>query len=101
MKKPGRMARDAATESPLAAAVAERDRGTMDMVRRAVKRRDVMLAFQPVVQAARPDRPAFYEGLIRILDETGRIIPARDFIEAVETTETGPRDRLPGARTWG
>lgn len=89
MKKPGRMARDAATESPLAVAVAERDRGTMDMVERALKRRDVMLAFQPVVQAARPDRPAFYEGLIRILDETGRIIPAREFIEAVEPTETG------------
>ncbi|PKP75649.1 MAG: EAL domain-containing protein [Alphaproteobacteria bacterium HGW-Alphaproteobacteria-6] len=89
MKKPGRMARDAATESPLAVAVAERDRGTMAMVERALKRRDVMLAFQPVVQAARPDRPAFHEGLIRILDETGRIIPAREFIEAVEPTETG------------
>lgn len=92
MKKPGRPdrePRDGATESPLAAAVAERDRGTMAMVDRALRRRDVMLAFQPVVQAARPDRPAFYEGLIRILDETGRIIPARDFIEAVEPTEAG------------
>jgi EAL domain-containing protein (putative c-di-GMP-specific phosphodiesterase class I) len=89
MKKPGRMARDAATESPLAVAVAERDRGTMAMVERALKRRDVMLAFQPVVQSARPDRPAFHEGLIRLLDETGRIIPAREFIEAVEPTETG------------
>jgi EAL domain-containing protein (putative c-di-GMP-specific phosphodiesterase class I) len=42
-----------------------------------------------VVQAARPDRPAFYEGLVRVLDQTGRVIPAADFIDVVETTETG------------
>ena len=76
-------------ESPLNAAVSQRDRETLSMVRRAVERRDALLAFQPVVQPARPERPAFYEGLIRLLDETGRIIPAKDFIEAIETTETG------------
>ncbi|MBW6505158.1 MAG: EAL domain-containing protein [Rhodobacteraceae bacterium] len=75
--------------SPLDYAVAERDRETMSLVRRAVDRRDVVLAFQPIVQGARPDRPAFYEGLIRLLDETGRIIPAKDFIETIETTELG------------
>ncbi|WP_372839603.1 EAL domain-containing protein [Phaeovulum sp.] len=75
--------------SPLDHAVALRDRETMSMVRRAVERRDVVLAFQPIVQSSRPDRPAFYEGLIRLLDETGRIIPARDFIETIETTELG------------
>jgi EAL domain-containing protein (putative c-di-GMP-specific phosphodiesterase class I) len=32
---------------------------------------------------------AFYEGLIRIMDDTGRILPARDFIGAVEGSETG------------
>ncbi|MFP1644384.1 EAL domain-containing protein [Pontitalea aquivivens] len=75
--------------SPLDYAVAQRDRETMAMVRRAVSRRDVVLAFQPIVQSARPDRAAFYEGLIRILDETGRVIPARQFINTVETTELG------------
>lgn len=75
--------------SPLDFAVTQRDRETMDMVRAAIERRDVVLAFQPVVQATRPDRPAFYEGLIRLLDETGRIIPAKDFIETVENTEMG------------
>lgn len=77
--------------SPLDFAVAQRDRETLNMVRRAVERRDVLLAFQPVVQTARPDRVAFYEGLIRVLDSTGRIIPAKDFIDAIEPTEIGRR----------
>jgi len=80
---------DPADASPLNAAVAERDRGTLTMVQRALRRREVMLAFQPVVQAGAAGKPAFYEGFIRVLDETGRIIPARDFMGAVETTEEG------------
>ncbi|MBD3679705.1 MAG: EAL domain-containing protein [Rhodobacteraceae bacterium] len=66
-----------------------RDRETLDMVKDALRRRNVVLAYQPIVNAARPDRPAFYEGLLRVLDPSGRIIPARDFIGAVETHETG------------
>jgi len=42
-----------------------------------------------VVAAADPARIGYYEGLIRVLDESGRAIPAREFIDAVETTETG------------
>lgn len=76
-------------ESPLAFAVAERRRNTIEMVRNALDRQDVVLAFQPVVQGARPGAIAFYEGLIRILDETGRVIPAGDFIETVETSPLG------------
>ncbi|AMY67424.1 EAL domain-containing protein [Frigidibacter mobilis] len=76
-------------ESPLDFAVAERNRSTMDMVRNALDRQDVVLAFQPVVQGARPGNVAFYEGLIRILDDTGRVIPASDFIEAAETSQIG------------
>ena len=75
--------------NPLAAAVAERDRNTMAMVQDAIRNRQVMLAYQPIVQTLRPDRPAFFEGLIRVLDNTGRVIPAREFIEVAETTETG------------
>ncbi|MGX9355389.1 EAL domain-containing protein [Roseobacteraceae bacterium S113] len=66
-----------------------RDQSTMAMVEAAVRHGDVMLAFQPVVQAQRPDRMAFYEGLIRVLDETGRIIPAKEFIDVIEETEIG------------
>ncbi|MBC7157685.1 MAG: EAL domain-containing protein [Rhodobacteraceae bacterium] len=78
-------------ESPLAAAVDRRDRATLEMVARAVAERRVRLAYQPVMQAADPSRVAFHEGLIRILDETGRPIPARDFIGAVESRELGRR----------
>jgi len=75
--------------SPLSAALAERDRDTLQMVRGALDRKQVMLAFQPIVRADAPDRAAFYEGLIRVLDETGRIIPARDFINTIENNEMG------------
>lgn len=75
--------------SPLAVALALNDREAVNMVAAALRHKETMLAFQPVVQSQRPDRIAFFEGLIRVLDDTGRIIPARDFIDAVETTETG------------
>ena len=74
---------------PLSSAVAARDRSVLDMVDAATRHRQVKLAWQPVVPAGRPDQPAFYEGLARVMDETGRIIPARDFIAAIETRETG------------
>ncbi|MFU8881978.1 MAG: EAL domain-containing protein [Rhodobacterales bacterium] len=89
-KDKGRFAdMDRGAVSPLDYAVTLRDRNTLDMVADALRHRNTMLAFQPVVQSQRPDRIAFYEGLIRVLDDTGRIIPARDFIDAVEATETG------------
>jgi len=75
--------------SPLSVAVAGRDQETMQMVRRAVTTGQVMLAFQPIVRASNPEMPAFYEGLIRVLDQTGRIIPAGDFIDVVEAQELG------------
>lgn len=80
---------DYAEDSPLKVAVASRDRHTTEMVREAVARQDVLLAFQPVCPANPTSRPAFYEGLIRVLDTNGRVIPASQFIEAIETTETG------------
>lgn len=76
-------------DSPLNFAVVERDRQTLSMVRDALGKRNVRLAYQPIVQASDPSRVAFYEGLIRVLDDTGRVIPARDFMGAVETNETG------------
>lgn len=85
----GRAAVEPGSDSPLSAAVNERDRDTIGMVQRAVERHDVLLAFQPVMRSAGSDRPAFYEGLIRVLDESGRIIPAGEFIEAVESQELG------------
>lgn len=76
-------------EDPLSYAVSARDRSVLEMVNQAVRHRQVMLAYQAVVPAQNQSRPAFYEGLIRVLDETGRIIPAREFIDSIEETETG------------
>ncbi len=76
-------------DDPLSSAVRERDQDILAMVRLALKEERVVLAYQPVVRADRPDRPAFFEGLIRIMDRTGRVIPAREFIEVAETDEVG------------
>ena len=80
---------DLELSSPLTMAVAQRDRDTMAMVRRAVETQQVLLAFQPIVRGTNPEVPAFYEGLIRVLDHTGRIIPAKDFMDVVENQELG------------
>lgn len=75
--------------SPLDHVISQQDQDTMEMVRKAIQAKQVMLAFQPVVQAARPEHVAFYEGLIRVLDDRGRVIPAKDFIDVVENQELG------------
>jgi EAL domain-containing protein (putative c-di-GMP-specific phosphodiesterase class I) len=82
---------DQSLNSPFDAAVEQRRQDTVEMVRKALDERRGLLAFQPVVQARLPARPAFYEGLIRIMDPNGRVLPARDFMPQVETTETGRR----------
>ncbi|WP_120632381.1 EAL domain-containing protein [Ruegeria sp. EL01] len=77
------------SESPLNAAVSTRDRSVVQMATDAVKHKQCKLAFQPVMQAHPPRGVAFYEGFIRVLDETGRAIPARDFMPQVENTPIG------------
>ncbi|MEL6884471.1 MAG: EAL domain-containing protein [Pseudomonadota bacterium] len=78
----------AKSDNPLDAAVSARDKSTLDMVEQAVKHQQTLLAFQPVI-VAHDRRVGFYEGLIRVIDETGRVIPARDFMPVVERTELG------------
>lgn len=85
---PRRLISDPDSEDPLSFAVSERDRHTLDMVKEALVVGNVMLSFQPVVSAV-DGTPAFYEGLIRVLDDTGRIIPAGQFMDAIETRELG------------
>lgn len=80
---------DPAEDSPVSAAVSQRGQDVIRMVTDAVRRRSVLLAYQPVVQAARQGGAAFHEALIRVTDESGVIIPARDFVAAIETTEIG------------
>ncbi len=64
---------------------------TLAMVERALDERRGLLAYQPVVQARMINRVAFYEGFIRILDTDGEVLPARDFMSAIEKTEIGRR----------
>lgn len=87
-KRPGPRVRPN-QKNPLSEAVAQRDKSVMVHVRRAVQQRNAVLAFQPVVQAARPEKVAYQEGLIRIHDDSGRLIPAGEFIAVVEHQELG------------
>ncbi|KIN62077.1 EAL domain protein [Sulfitobacter noctilucicola] len=79
----------AGSDNPINYAVAQRDKNIVEMVADAVAHKQTLLAYQPVMRASSPTKVAFYEGLIRILDATGRVIPAKDFISAIETTELG------------
>lgn len=81
--------RKAIGPSALDTAADLRDRNILRIVEDAVQHREVQLAFQPVVQAAHQTRTAFYEGLIRVTDPTGRIIPAGQFISQIEERESG------------
>lgn len=75
--------------SPLDVAIAERDHDILKMVKTAIEKREVWVAYQPVVRSSRPNPVAFYEAMIRVIDETGRLIPAGEFIPACENDETG------------
>jgi EAL domain-containing protein (putative c-di-GMP-specific phosphodiesterase class I) len=81
--------RDPATASPLDAAISAQDRETLAMVASALKDRRMRLAFQPVVYADDPSVIGFFEGFIRLLNLRDQVIPARDFIAAVEQRELG------------
>ncbi|KUJ78289.1 EAL domain-containing protein [Ruegeria profundi] len=76
-------------DSPLNAAISSRDKSTVQMATEAVRHKQCKLAYQPVMQAHPPFGIAFYEGFIRVLDETGRAIPARDFMPQLENTPIG------------
>ena len=86
-----------ALASPLDAAVSAQDRETLAMVASALKERRMRLAFQPVVYAADPTVIGFFEGFIRLLNLRDQVIPARDFMAAVEQRQLGARHRLRGA----
>lgn len=81
--------RDPALSSPLNAAISVQDRDTLAMVASALKDRRMRLAFQPVVYAADPTLIGFFEGFIRLLNLRDQVIPARDFMPAVELRQLG------------
>ena len=91
MKEPksSKFDRDPALASPLSAAISVQDRETLAMVASALKDRRMRLAFQPVVYAADPTLIGFFEGFIRLLNLRDQVIPARDFMAAVEQRQLG------------
>jgi len=58
------------------------------LVRAALADRRTELAYQPVI-VARTGATAFHEGLIRLRDHGGRLLPARHFLPGVEETALG------------
>ena len=74
---------------PLSHAVTTCDSAVLDMVRDALNLNRCVLAYQPIVQSGDFKKGAFYEGLIRIVDPSGRYIPAKDFMGSVEDLELG------------
>lgn len=87
-KKP-RISLGGGDHSPLGVAISAGDRDVLSMVQEAISAKRLRLAYQPVMLATDPSRVAFYEGLIRVLDQTGRVIPAKDFMATVETRDLG------------
>jgi EAL domain-containing protein (putative c-di-GMP-specific phosphodiesterase class I) len=88
-RKSSKFDRDPALSSPLSAAISVQDRDTLAMVAGALKDRRMRLAFQPVVYASDPSLIGFFEGFIRLLNLRDQVIPARDFMAAVEQRQLG------------
>lgn len=89
MKPQARNALGEGPVDPLSEAISRRDQRVVEMVKAALDGKRAVLAYQPIVQASDPSLVAFHEGLVRILDPTGRTIPAKDFMREVEDTEIG------------
>jgi len=98
MNKPVRsdrlsVAKDVATEQPLLDplyfAMASRDADVLTLVRDALAAGRAQLAFQPVVVTNDHQVIAFHEGLIRVKDDAGRVIPAAHFMPVIEDMDLG------------
>jgi len=74
---------------PFDYAMGSRDRDIGALVAEALLLDRAQLAFQPVMTAGTPPRIAFYEGLIRLRDGAGRVLPAGSFIAQVEDNTIG------------
>lgn len=77
--------------NPLAEAVIQRDRNVVDLVEQSIAQDHVLLAFQPIVHDGDLSSVVFHESLLRVLDQTGRVIPARDFLPSISSTDLARR----------
>ena len=74
---------------PFQAAMASRDADVLTLVKEAVAAGRTRMAFQPIMLSTDRRMVAFYEGLIRVLDDTGRVIPAAKFMPVISETALG------------
>ena len=88
-QRPSKFDVEPGTASPLDVAGTVAERETLAMVAEALRLRRMRLAYQPAVYAADTSIIGFYEGFIRLLDAKDHVIPARDFMAAVEQRELG------------
>ena len=80
---------DQAVVDPLQYAMASQAPRVNTMVRNALVAGRAQLAFHPVVTADGSQSVAFYEGLVRLTGEEGRVIPAAHFMSTIEDTALG------------
>ena len=66
-----------------------RSKSILELVEWSLDTGNFALAYQPVVYATDTSRAAFHEGLIRLIDTNGEVIPAKAFIQEVEMLELG------------
>ncbi len=74
---------------PLEYVAARYEGDAPSMVAAALKNGRTRLAVHPVVTARVPHHILYHEGLVRLLDPRGRVIPARFFVGSVEETALG------------
>ena len=74
-------------KSPLAFANAQNEKNILRRVVRAVHQNDTLLAFQPIVKSVEPNSILCFEGLVRIREASGQIIPASKFMPLIEELE--------------
>lgn len=74
---------------PLAYAMGSGGKDVLTLVREALADDRARLAFQPVFRVGAAPSIAFHEGLIRVLDPHGRVIPAREFMGVIGKTDIG------------
>lgn len=70
-------------------AIQKRSEPILQTVKRAVENKHVLLAYQPIMHSDDPTKPAYYEGLIRVLDEAQDVVEAKNFFPIVEAMELG------------
>ncbi len=76
---------------PLHYAMASRDADVMSMLGDALDAGRARLAFQPVVTSGDSPHVVYHEGVVRLTDEDGRVLPAGHFMPFIEETGIGRR----------